>query len=153
MVSPRCRLTRVLARGMTRRELVRVCRFIVVNGVGTAIDVGSVFVLTRFLAAPLLLAVFCGWSSSQLSGFALNRRFVFSDGRAALGTASVRYLVLVLINLAIGVGLVTWLVAHGWNYILMRVLASLFLVLFNFSVAKWWVFRVRGVRHVQAVPK
>lgn len=136
---------------MNRRELGRMPRFIVVNGVGTVLDVTSVFLLGSMLGAPLLFAVSCGWSISQMCGFVLNRRFVFRDGRASLGTASVRYLVLVLFNLAIGVGLVTWLVSHGWNYILTRVLTSVFLVIFNFAVAKLWVFVVREKLHAAGV--
>jgi putative flippase GtrA len=128
---------------MTRPEVVRTCRFIAVNGVGTVLDVGSVFVLTRIVGAPLLLAVFTGWSSSMVAGFLLNRRFVFSDGRATLFTASRRYLALVGFNLLIGVGLVTLLVAHGWNYVLTRLLSSMVLVAINFAVARWWVFVVR----------
>ncbi len=130
--------------GIARREYIRIVRFVLANGVGTTVDVSLVFLLTRVLSQPLLLAVFCGWLSSMLSGFYLNRRLVFADGHASLLTASGRYLALVAFNLLVGVGLVTFLVAHDWNYVLTRLLSSSFLVAFNFLVARWWVFVVRA---------
>lgn len=117
-------------------------RFVIVNGVGTVVDIGLVFVLTHVLSAPILAAVFCGWLSSMLCGFFLNRRFVFSDGRASLFTASGRYLTLVALNLAVGVGAVSWLVSDGWNYVLTRLLSSTVLVITNFAIARWWIFGV-----------
>jgi putative flippase GtrA len=129
--------------GLRRREYVRAARFVLVNGVGTVLDVGLVFLLTKVLSAPLLLAVFCGWLASMLCGFYLNRRLVFADGQASLFTASRRYFALVTFNVLVGVGLVTFLVAQGWNYPLTRALSSTFLVIVNFLVARWWVFVVR----------
>jgi len=92
----------------------------------------------------LAFAISCGFLSSMLCGFVLNRRFVFGDGRASLAAASWRYSALVLFNFGVGVGVVTLLVSHGWNYLLTRVLSSTFLVVCNFSLARWWVFAVPG---------
>jgi putative flippase GtrA len=129
---------------MLGRERKRVVRFVLVNGVGTIVDVSLVFLLAKVLAAPLLLAVFCGWLSSVLLGFNLNRRLVFPDGQASLFAASTRYVILVAFNMLVGVGGVTLLVSHGWNYVLTRLLSSTFLVIVNFLATRWWVFVVRA---------
>ncbi|MDQ2838973.1 MAG: GtrA family protein [Actinomycetota bacterium] len=123
-------------------ETGRVVRFVAANGVGTIVDISLVTVLRHFLGLPILLAVFCGWLASALCGFGLNRRFVFSDGRASLFTASWRYLVMVVFNFAVGVLAVSWLVNDGWNYVLTRLLSSAFLVTCNFVLARQWVFGV-----------
>jgi putative flippase GtrA len=127
---------------MTRQQLVRLVRFVAFNGVGTLLDVSVVYALRHLAGAPWGLAVVSGWASSVLIGFVVNRRFVFRDGLASFRHASTRYLVLVAFNLAVGVGLVTVLVSHGWNYVLTRLLSSSFLVLFNFVVSHTWVFSV-----------
>ena len=129
---------------LTRHEIGRVARFIGANGVGTALDVSMVTLLHRELGVILVFAISCGFLSSMLCGFVLNRRFVFGDGRASLAAASWRYSALVLFNFGVGVGVVTLLVSHGWNYLLTRVLSSTFLVVCNFSLARWWVFAVPG---------
>lgn len=128
---------------MTRRhELFRVFRFVTVNGVGTIADVSVVFLEHRVLHLPLLVAVFSGWLTSILIGYLLNRRFVFADGHASLAKSSSRYFVLVCFNLLVGVFGVTLLVAHGWNYVLTRIMSSSFLVIVNFLVSRRWVFAV-----------
>jgi putative flippase GtrA len=127
---------------MRRHEVFRAFRFVTVNGVGTVADVCLVYLLHHVLSAPLLIAVFSGWLSSTLCGYVLSRRFVFADGHASLVKSSFRYFVLICFNLAVGVGGVTWLVAHGWNYLLTRLLSSTFLVIANFLVARRWVFAV-----------
>jgi putative flippase GtrA len=127
---------------MTRHELFRGFRFVIVNGVGTIADISLVYLLHYVLHRPLLIAVFSGWLVSGLCGYVLNRRFVFADGHASLLKSSFRYVLLVVFNLAVGVGGVTWLVAHGWNYILTRLLSSTFLVITNFLVSRRWVFVV-----------
>lgn len=126
---------------VTRHDAVMVLRFLAVNGCGTVADVAVVLTL-RALGAPLLLAVAAGFLSSQVCGFALNRRFVFRGGTTSLTSSSLRYAVLVAVNLAVGVGAVTWLVHVGWNYVLTRLLSSSCLVVLNFAVARWWVFVV-----------
>lgn len=127
---------------MHKHELFRIFRFVVVNAVGTVADVSTVFLTHRILHAPLLLSVACGWTISVLCGYGLNRRFVFADGHASLARSSGRYLVLVCFNLAVGVLGVTFLVSHGWNYIVTRLMSSTFLVIVNFVVSHRWVFSV-----------
>ena len=126
------------------RAAARVARFVVFAGVGTVLDLVVLLSLRR-AGLPLLLCVFFGFSASQVSGFLLNRKFVFTGGRSSLLGSSWRYGVLVAINLAVGVGGVTWIVSQGADYLVTRVVVSALLVLFNFAVAHLWVFRSGSV--------
>ena len=133
---------------MQRRELRRIVRFVVVNGVGTVADISTVYVLHNLLHVFLLIAVMAGWTISATCGFALNRIFVFQETTVPLVRSSTRYLALVVLNLAVGVFGVTALVSAGWNYILTRILSSTLLVTVNFIVSHKWVFAVTPVPNV-----
>lgn len=137
---------------MSRTELVRLARFIVLNGIGTVLDVALVYVLHGVLGAPWLLSVFSGWFTSTCVGFLLNHHFVFHDGQASLRQASWRYAVLVGLNLGVGVGLVTLVVEQGAPYLPTRLVSSAVLVATNFAVNRGWVFAVTPVVLADAEP-
>lgn len=129
-----------------RHELQRTIRFIGANGFGTLLDLTLVYLLHNRAGTPLLLAVSVGWLANVSSGFILSRVYVFSDGTASTFEASWRYATLVALNLAVGVGAVTYVVSKGVPYIVARPASSTFLVAFNL-VASRWVF---GIRRAQA---
>ncbi len=130
---------------LRNHEIKRILLFVGVNGVGTALDVTSVFLLMHAYVMPLAADVLVGWSLSQTCGYLLNRRFVFQDGDSSPTKSLVRYGALVALNLLVGVGMVSILVDHGWNYLLTRVLSSIILVFSNFFIARHWVFRVATI--------
>ena len=111
-----------------------------VNAVGTVADVTTVFVLHQVMHFALLGAVFAGWSVSVTSGYVLSRFVVFADHKSPVARSTFRYGALVCLNLAVGVLGVTYLVDHGWNYLLTRLLSSSVLVIVNFIVSHRWVF-------------
>jgi putative flippase GtrA len=137
---------------MRHQEVGRVGRFILVNGVGTVLDVGLVTALRHWTSIPIPIEVTAGWLVSMVSGFVLNRRFVFQDGQSTWFAASWRYFVLVGFNFLVGVGGVSLLVEHGWSYLPTRLLSSAFLVASNFVVARRWVFVVRDNQPPVIVP-
>lgn len=130
---------------MSGTEVVRLLRFVVLNGIGTVLDVALVFLLHNVFGLWWVVTVFCGWLASTCTGFVLNHRFVFRDGQATVRQASFRYALLVAFNLAVGVVLVTVAVEHGWPYVPTRLLSSVFLVGVNFAVNRGWVFAVAPV--------
>jgi putative flippase GtrA len=123
---------------MTRWNPKKVVAYLLVIGISTGIDVGLVLTSRRVL--PLLLAVLLGFAGNVTSGYVLSRHFVFLRATARHASATWRFAVLVGVNVAIGVLVVTVMVSQGVPYLLARVISSGVLVPTNYVVMRSWVF-------------
>ena len=123
---------------MRRWNLRQFAAYVVVILTCTGLDVGCVVVLRHVL--PLLFAVGTGFVANVLTGYVLSRRLVFLRATKRHAGASWRFGVLVGINVAVGVFMVTFLVAQGLPYLVARVLSSGLLVPTNYIVMRSWVF-------------
>jgi putative flippase GtrA len=126
-----------------RQHITHALTYLGVYGLCTVLDVGMVALTHLLLGWPLLVAVALGFTTNVVSGFVLGRLVVFPGSRTRLGTASWRYAVLTGVNVLVGVGGVTVVVSHGFNYLIARVTASGFLLALNYVVMRWWVFAAK----------
>ena len=118
----------------------RPVRFLVTSGAGTLCDVGLVLVTQR-AGWPVMLSVACGWCTSLIVGFALNRSWVFRSPGGAGARSAVRYLALSALNAVVAIVGVAAVVDRGVPYLAARLASSVILVVLNFVVCRYWVFR------------
>jgi putative flippase GtrA len=122
--------------------LLRVARFAIVGLVGAAADF-AIVVVFRHAGLPLPLAVATGWGAAAFLGYLGNRSFVFAGSVAADGRRMKRrYATLAILNALLAVGGVSRAVQLGAEYLPSRICMSATLVVLNYVVCRWWIFRV-----------
>ena len=122
--------------GTVRRLLL----YGVTMAVGTALDVACQTTVRDIPGVPLVVAVMAGFSANLTSGYLMSRYIVFQARQTDLVRSSVRYALLVGLNVFLGIVGVTALVAEGWPYVGARLAASVVLVPTNYVVLRTWVF-------------
>lgn len=101
---------------------------------GLVVDFGSLVLLTEVFEVNYLLSAVTGFVLGLVLNFMLSERFVFSDPK--LQSRWLRFALFAVIG-AVGLGLLTllmWLQVDvwGWNYVLAKVLATVFVYAWNF---------------------
>jgi putative flippase GtrA len=124
----------------TEFELFQFGRFLVVGGLGTALQYAILFALTVLAGVQPLLASSIGFVTSAAANYTANRRFTFrSDvdyfaGLQRFAIIATCGLGLNAIVMAAGMDLV------GMNYIASQIVASAVVLLWNFQANRMWTF-------------
>ena len=141
---------------MQRRGVRQLIKFCIVGATSTVVDKGTLwFMLNHFAPqAPWWVSATVSFCFGVTNGFVWNRRWTFRAQES--GRARTQYIKFVLTNL---VGLIlnlsitkmflmlfTGQVVHGENptpttVLLASICAIPFVVIWNFSAAKYWTFR------------
>ncbi len=115
-------------------------RFLIVGGLGTALQYAILFTLTVYGGVQPLLASSIGFVTSAAANYTANRRFTFrSDvdylaGLQRFALIATGGLGLNAIVMAAGMDLV------GMNYIASQIVASAVVLLWNFQANRMWTF-------------
>lgn len=122
--------------------LVQTLQYFWVALVGLIIDFGTLVVLTEAFGVNYLVSAVCGFLAGLIVNFVLSERFVFQDPKLRSGW--VRFALFGVIGL-VGLGMLTvlmWLQVDvlGWDYILAKVLATVFVYAWNF-IARRTMYR------------
>jgi putative flippase GtrA len=117
-----------------RRLFVQSLQYFWVALLGLFVDFGTLVLLTEVFHVNYLVSTVCGFLAGLVLNFVLSERFVFRDPKVRSGWA--RFAMFGIIGL-IGLGLLTllmWLQVDvlGWNYVLAKVLATIFVYAWNF---------------------
>lgn len=116
-------------------------RFIVVGGLGAALDVGLLRLLYGSAHMPLLLATGLAYAGAAVPVFFVNRHWSFSTSRdGAVHRQFLRYVSLIVLNLLSTVAIVGVLHWLGVYYLLAKIGAIALNSVANFFVYKHWVF-------------
>ncbi len=116
-------------------------RFIVVGGLGVALDIGLLRLFYGSLGMPLLLATALAYTGSAGPVFLVNRQWSFSaSSDGAIHRQFIRYVTLMVLNLlstVVIVGVLHWV---GVFYLVAKVVAVVINSIANFFAYKHWVF-------------
>jgi putative flippase GtrA len=123
-------------RALARHSAVR---FLVVGGLSVLVDTTSLFVFHGVLGIWLPIATVLAFAVAFVVNFGLNRAWAFGSA-GGMGPQIGRYLLLVLVNLAVTVVLVSALTWGGLPYLVAKVLVAICLALVNYVVSKRWIF-------------
>jgi putative flippase GtrA len=123
-------------------------RYVVVGVLGTGIDLGVLYLLTRlsgieprtswlfpcFVTIAFLLAV--------VNNYVLNRLWTFGSRNNSVSTEFMRFFLVSVGGLILTQGLMWLLVSLlGIWYLLAKALTSLMVLVWNFGLNKFWTFR------------
>jgi putative flippase GtrA len=131
-------------------QLLRLMSFLVVGGVGTVVNLGCVWLFSRYTPLPYALYIVLATEISLLCNFALNDRFTFRalvDGRRAWWLRCVRFHVPAM--LGFGLTLLLSDVAHyglRWPPLVAQGAAILIVTFVNFAVHHLWTYRAVAER-------
>jgi putative flippase GtrA len=117
-----------------------VVRYVGVGLLSLLVDAGTLWLLFNVFHRPLWLATTAGFWLSFVVNFAANKYFTFgvrTDGRRQF----TRYAVLVVLNYAANLGIVTGLASLGFPPVVAKVVAVALLTGLNFVAYRAWVFR------------
>jgi putative flippase GtrA len=117
-------------------------RFLLVGLLSYLADAGTLWLLHGGLGVPLLGATSIAFTVGLTVNYGLNRVLTFGSG-ARVGYEVSRYLLLVLANYVVTVGLVGGLTAAGLPYLASKTVTTAVLAIANFVAYRQWVFRAR----------
>jgi putative flippase GtrA len=120
-------------------------RFLAVGIVSYGFDLGVLAALHSGLGMPLALATTLAFLSTLALNFGLNKAFAFRS-RALAGPAFVRYLILVAVNYATTLIMVTGLAWLGLSYVVAKTLAVVVNAVMNYFAYRHWVFQEKSTR-------
>ena len=129
------------------KRLVELIKFGIVGGSGVLVNMGLLFVLTRYLAVRLEIASVIAIETSILSNFFLNNLWTFKkrDTHVPFWTRLFRY------HLVTGLaGIVNYLVllllvnTFGWHDMLSNLIGIAIGTFINYSLNSLWTWRVRS---------
>lgn len=117
-------------------------RFLVTGGLTFCVDIGALKLLHGEAQVPLVLATVLAYACAFVVNFTLSRQWAFAGARSSAAHAQmVRFSVLVLVNLAVTVLIVSGLSAAGMNYLAAKVVSTAVIATGNFFAYRRWVFR------------
>lgn len=127
-------------------------RYCVVGGLGTTIDVGTVFLLVHFFDFHPVFAAFFGFFLAVINNFLLNKFWTFQDTSKNYRKQGIKFFLVSLGGLLLTVGFMTvfYNVFHI-HYLIAKILTSGVVLSWNFFANKYWTFRF-DLRHIP-VPK
>jgi putative flippase GtrA len=124
-----------------RHQLRQPLAFLAIGLTSAAID-GGVFLILHGLGVPPAAASAAGFLSAFGVNYRGNRDLVFAGGRAT--GALPRYVVLVMVNLALSTGGVWALVGGGLVPWAAKLTTMVVIAVMNFIVMRRWVFPARS---------
>lgn len=116
--------------------------FVLYIGVGVLsllVDAGTLWLLYEHAGAALWVAASAGFWLSFAVNFSANKYLTFSARTGGRGQL-VRYSLLVVLNYLANLGIVTGLVALGFDAVLSKIVAVAALTSVNFFAYRHWVF-------------
>ena len=133
-----------------RKETFRILRFLMVGISGTLVDFGLLLILKSFLHIPLFYANPISYSAGILNNFTFNRIWTFNDKKKdSIFYQFGKFVVVSVSGLMINTFLVVFLetpiqeMIHNpqYGYLLAKVIATLFTVIWNYGANRIWTFR------------
>ncbi len=133
-------IQRIWTAGTRRVASHSASRFLAVGVLSYLFDLGVLAALHSGFGVPLALATTIAFLSTLLVNFGLNRAFAFRS-TALAGPAFVKYMVLVGVNYATTLLMVTGLAWLGLSYLVAKTLAVVVNAVMNYFAYRHWVFR------------
>jgi putative flippase GtrA len=123
-------------------------RYIAVGGLATFSHFSTLIALVETRLLSPLAASAVGTAVGACVGFTLNRRYTFAARRCMSST--VRYAACVALGLMINAVLMAGFLAFRIPYVLTQGAAIAIVALYNFAVARFYVFRHRDAATLEA---
>lgn len=117
-----------------------VIRFLLVGGLSFALDLGLLALMYEVFGVPLWIATPIAFVISLVFNFLLQRLFTFQATNKG-SVSAVKYLLLVIVNIAVSDLIVTGFDALGWSYIVGKTSATILTTAWNYFLYRHWIFQ------------
>lgn len=117
-----------------------VVRFLLVGGLSFALDLGILALLHEVFGVALWVATPIAFVVSLVFNFLLQRIFTFQATNNGSISAA-KYILLVIVNIAVSDLVVTGFDALGWSYIVGKTTATVMTTTWNYFLYHHWIFK------------
>lgn len=119
-------------------------KYSVVGALGTAVDLGSLYLFVEFLHLPVLLATALSFLLAVINNFLLNKHWTFQNKSSNIQKQFIKFLLVSLVGLAL-TELFMVLFVYGFKiwYMAAKLMTSGLVLIWNFLANKYWTFRDR----------
>lgn len=119
-------------------------RYSIVGALGTAIDIGSLYVFVEFFHVPVLLAAAFSFLLAALNNFALNKMWTFRVKSKNNRKLFIKFMVVSLIGFALTeLFMIVFIELFSLWYLFAKALTSLIVLVWNFLGNKLWTFTLK----------
>lgn len=118
-------------------------KYSLVGILGTAIDIGSLFVLVDLFYFPIIPAATISFILATINNFVLNKNWTFRHPSMNYKKLYIKFLIVSLIGLALTLlSMNLFVFVLGIWYILAKALTSMIVLVWNFLANKFWTFKI-----------
>ena len=119
-------------------------QYAIVGCLGTAIDLGSLYVLVDFLHVNLLVATAVSFILAVINNFTLNKYWTFKNRSSNIRKQFIKFLVVSIVGLLLTEMFMAILV-YGLKlwYLFAKLITSGLILTWNFLANKYWTFKDR----------
>lgn len=131
---------------ITKQQLAIILRYCVVGGSGTILDLGLLYALVEYARFDVILASIISFAAATGNNFYWNKRWTFGDRSPRVIKQYTKFAIVSLLGLGLNTLLLATLVhLLGVWYIGAKLCATLVILVWNFTMNKFWTFREYGI--------
>ena len=122
-------------------DLIKLIRFSIV-GVGNTLVNWSIFIILNAFGVYYIISNIIAYIIATINSYIWNSLWVFKYGQGLNINTSVKFFILNLVGLTVNTAIMYILVdILNFNKFMALVLASVFVVIMNYTINKLWVFK------------
>ena len=126
-------------------DLIKLIRFSIV-GVGNTLVNWSIFIILNVFGVYYIISNIIAYIIATVNSYIWNSSWVFKYGQGLNINTSVKFFLLNLVGLTVNTTIMYILVdILNFNKFMALVLASVFVVIMNYTINKLWVFKEKKV--------
>ena len=127
------------------KQLVKLVKFGITGVMNTSVDFLVYTLLVSFFSMGLYVSQIISYSCGMLNSYVVNRKWTFSTQNGFFSGELVRFIVLNLSMMLLGMGIIyvctQKLMLHK---LVAKLISTLLVLIINFLISNFWVFRSRS---------
>lgn len=125
-------------------DLIKLIRFSIV-GVGNTLVNWSIFIILNAFGVYYIISNIIAYTIATVNSYIWNSLWVFKYGQGLNINTSVKFFILNLVGLTVNTTIMYILVdILNFNKFIALVIASIFVVIMNYTINKLWVFKEKN---------
>lgn len=130
---------------LENKSLKQFIKFAIVGASGTAIDWILYFALTRWVHLFYLVAKTISFILAAANNYIWNRTWTFRSTEKNILKQFLKFFAVSAVGLGFNLLIMRFVVEYlGWSDLIGLILATVVVMVWNFSVNKFWTFKERG---------
>lgn len=127
------------------KQLVKLVKFGITGVMNTAVDFLVYTLLVSFFSMGLYVSQIISYSCGMLNSYVVNRKWTFSTKNGFFSGELVRFIVLNLSMMLLGMGIIYVCTQKlMFHKLVAKLISTLLVLIINFLISNFWVFRSRS---------